>query len=115
MITESEYLIALKIVRKYNQQITEEIAEAVKIGSTKLDDLRDIEIPMRIQYTLRNNIAVKLKKRFGDVTLGDICQFHKNELRTIRNFGGKSLMELEYILESRGLKLNNKHSGISFT
>jgi DNA-directed RNA polymerase subunit alpha len=40
-------------------------------------------------------------------TLGDLVSFNKNDLMKFRNFGKKSLTELEELVDVKGIKLRD--------
>jgi len=91
MITEIEYLIAIKIVNQYTEQVKKKTEEVLKTtGVTKtpkeLDGQWDIyfpSMPVRLINTLR---AAFENKRLCDIT--------KKEFLSVRLAGKKSWMEL---------------------
>ena len=82
------------------------IEETTKITTTALDEellrmrqllnqrLEDMDLSVRAQNCL-NTAEV--------VTLGDLVKFHRADLLKFRNFGKKSLSELDELLERNGL------------
>ena len=82
------------------------IEETTKITTTALDEellrmrqllnqrLEDMDLSVRAQNCL-NTAEV--------VTLGDLVKFHRADLLKFRNFGKKSLTELDELLERNGL------------
>ena len=76
------------------EKLQEKTADPQKIDSFKVH-LRNISgMSTRLYNELR---AARLE------TLGEIIQYDRNELMKFRNFGRKSLQELEEILERYGL------------
>lgn len=89
----SEERITLDADDKYShEEFDEEVLHMRQLLKTKLDDL---DLSVRALNCLRA----------ADVgSLGDLVQYNKNDLLKFRNFGKKSLAELEDLLE--GLNLN---------
>ena len=74
-----------------NEELDEEVLHMRQLLKTKLVDM---------------NLSVRALNclKAADVeTLGDLVQFNKNDLLKFRNFGKKSLSELDDLLESLNL------------
>ena len=74
-----------------NEELDEEVLHMRQLLKTKLVDM---------------NLSVRALNclKAADVeTLGDLVQFNKNDLLKFRNFGKKSLTELDDLLESLNL------------
>ncbi len=74
-----------------NEEFDEEILHMRQLLKTKLVDL---DLSVR---------AINCLKAADIVTLGELCTYNKNDLLKFRNFGKKSLTELEDLLESLNL------------
>lgn len=74
-----------------NEEFDEEVLHMRQLLKTKLVDLH---------LSVR---ALNCLKAADVETLGDLCQFNKNDLLKFRNFGKKSLTELDELLESMNL------------
>ena len=63
----------------------------------------DVKVPGLIE-TYQDLINMPVKSDGSSVvTLGDLVQFNKNDLLKFRNFGKKSLTELDELVESKNL------------
>jgi len=78
-------------VKKETVESDEKDAQMRQLLKTKLVDL---DLSVR---------ALNCLKAADIETLGDLVQFNKNDLLKFRNFGKKSLAELEELLQSKGL------------
>lgn len=74
-----------------NEEFDEEVLHMRQLLKTKLVDL---DLSVR---------ALNCLKAADVETLGDLCTYNKNDLLKFRNFGKKSLTELEDLLQSMGL------------
>ena len=74
-----------------NEEFDEEILHMRKLLKTKLTDL---DLSVR---------ALNCLKAANVETLGDLVQYNKSDLLKFRNFGKKSLTELDDLLESKNL------------
>ena len=88
-----------------NEELDEEVLHMRQLLKTKLVDM---------------NLSVRALNclKAADVeTLGDLVQFNKNDLLKFRNFGKKSLTELDDLLESLNLKMrhNKKFNHLGLT
>ena len=75
-----------------NQEFDEEVLRMRQLLKTKLTDM---------QLSVR---ALNCLKAAGVETLGDLVQFNKTDLLKFRNFGKKSLTELDELLEHMNLQ-----------
>ena len=102
MITEGQYLDALYLVRNYMKQVTKEMNSAkveVGLSSNPIFNKKmvDISSSVRLLNCLKcNNID----------TIGDLVRIERSEFFKFRNFGMRSMRELEQILEDNGLEFN---------
>ncbi|MCK4662868.1 MAG: DNA-directed RNA polymerase subunit alpha [Bacteroidales bacterium] len=88
----SDEKITLDTDEKYeNEEFDEEVLHMRQLLKTKLVDL---DLSVR---------ALNCLKAADVETLGDLCTFNKNDLLKFRNFGKKSLTELEDLLQSMNL------------
>ena len=79
--------------------------------SSELENEEFDEEVLRMRQTLKTKLvdlnlsvrALNCLKAADVVTLGDLVQFNKNDLLKFRNFGKKSLTELDDLLESMNL------------
>lgn len=92
MITESEYLKSLKVVRDYLFQIE------IETGNDKRMEVEIVNLPFSVR-------TYNCLKYANILTVGDIIQRSKQDLFRIRNFGHRSFSEIEEYLESNNLKL----------
>ncbi|MGI6219318.1 MAG: DNA-directed RNA polymerase subunit alpha [Bacteroidaceae bacterium] len=74
-----------------NEEFDEEVLHMRQLLKTKLQDM---DLSVR---------ALNCLKAAGVETLGDLVQFNKNDLLKLRNFGKKSLTELDQLLDSLNL------------
>lgn len=74
-----------------NEEFDEEVLHMRQLLKTKLVDM---DLSVR---------ALNCLKAADVETLGDLCTFNKNDLLKFRNFGKKSLTELEELLQSMNL------------
>lgn len=88
----SDERITLDTDEKYaNEEFDEEVLHMRQLLKTKLVDL---DLSVR---------ALNCLKAADIETLGQLCEFNKNDLLKFRNFCKKSLTELEDLLQSMGL------------
>lgn len=88
----SDEKITLDSDEKYeNEEFDEEVLHMRQMLKTKLVDL---DLSVR---------ALNCLKAADVETLGDLVQFHKSDLLKFRNFGKKSLTELDNLLDSMNL------------
>jgi len=89
----SDEKITLEIEDRYgNEEFDEEVLHMRQLLKTKLVDM---DLSVRALNCLKS----------ADVeTLGELVQFNKNDLLKFRNFGKKSLTELEALLENNNLE-----------
>jgi DNA-directed RNA polymerase subunit alpha len=88
----SDEKITLDSDEKYQaEEFDEEVLHMRQLLKTKLVDM---DLSVR---------ALNCLKAADVDTLGDLCQFNKNDLLKFRNFGKKSLTELDDLLESMNL------------
>lgn len=71
--------------------------ETVRVANLLTTKVTDLNISLR---------ALNCLKAADIYTLGDLVQYDKLDLLKFRNFGKKSLAELDYLLEDLGLKWN---------
>ncbi len=76
--------------------MTSEFIKRKKLLETPVDDL---ELPIRAYNCVK---AAKIE------TLGELMNCTKEDLAEHRNFGQKSIAQVEQVLENMGLKLKNK-------
>ncbi|MBP5611203.1 MAG: DNA-directed RNA polymerase subunit alpha [Bacteroidales bacterium] len=89
----SDEKITLDFEEKYtNDEFDEEILRMRQLLKTKLADM---DLSVR---------ALNCLKTAEVVTLGDLVQYNKTDLLRFRNFGKKSLTELDELLESMNLQ-----------
>ena len=89
----SDEKITLDSEEKYpNEEFDEEILHMRQLLKTKLADM---DLSVR---------ALNCLKTAEVVTLGDLVQYNKTDLLRFRNFGKKSLTELDELLESMNLQ-----------
>ena len=89
----SDEKISLESEDKYgNEEFDEEVLHMRQLLKTKLVDM---DLSVR---------AVNCLKAAEVETLGELCRFNKNDLLKFRNFGKKSLTELEALLENNNLE-----------
>lgn len=93
MITEPQYLDALKTVRDYLRQIKAEI-DGQKVVT--IDRIRDQDLSIRLSERLILN---------GIGTVEDLAKHTKKDLLKIRGLGKKSIIEVEDLLEKFGYKM----------
>ncbi len=67
--------------------------------------LVDCGIPVRLYNAVRFS-KFFFNKDADEITLGDIVSIPKTEFMKLRNFGAKSMMDLEDLLKRNGLKLS---------
>ena len=92
MIIDDEK-ITLETEDKYgNEEFDEEVLHMRQLLKTKLVDM---DLSVR---------ALNCLKSAEVETLGELVQFNKNDLLKFRNFGKKSLTELEALLENNNLE-----------
>jgi len=77
---------------EHNEEFDEEILRMRQLLKTKLVDM---DLSVR---------ALNCLKAAGVETLGDLVQFNKTDLLKFRNFGKKSLTELDELLENMNLQ-----------
>ena len=77
---------------EHNEEFDEEILRMRQLLKTKLVDM---DLSVR---------ALNCLKAAGVETLGDLVQFNKTDLLKFRNFGKKSLTELDELLENMSLQ-----------
>ncbi len=77
---------------EHNEEFDEEILKMRQLLKTKLVDM---DLSVR---------ALNCLKAAGVETLGDLVQFNKTDLLKFRNFGKKSLTELDELLENMNLQ-----------
>ena len=88
----SDEKITLDSTEKYQtEEFDEEILHMRQLLKTKLIDM---DLSVR---------ALNCLKAADVETLGDLCTYNKNDLLKFRNFGKKSLTELEDLLDSMNL------------
>ena len=75
-----------------NEEFDEEVLHMRQLLKTKLVDM---DLAVR---------ALNCLKAAEVETLGELCRFNKNDLLKFRNFGKKSLTELEALLENNNLE-----------
>jgi DNA-directed RNA polymerase subunit alpha len=85
-----------------NEEFDEEVLHMRQLLKTKLTDL---DLSVR---------ALNCLKAADVETLGDLVQFNKNDLLKFRNFGKKSLTELDELLEAKGLSFGMDVSKYKF-
>jgi hypothetical protein len=98
MITEGQYLDALKIVRDYIRQITIELDKKPyknEFLNTKIRDYSGISV--RTYNCLHSGI--NYEHDWLTFTFGDLQKLGKKRVRKFRNLGRKSIIELEKIYE----------------
>ena len=89
----SDEKITLETEDKYgNEEFDEEVLHMRQLLKTKLVDM---DLSVR---------ALNCLKSAEVETLGELVQFNKNDLLKFRNFGKKSLTELEALLENNNLE-----------
>ena len=89
----SDEKISLESEDKYgNEEFDEEVLHMRQLLKTKLVDM---DLSVR---------ALNCLKAAEVETLGELCRFNKNDLLKFRNFGKKSLTELEALLENNNLE-----------
>ena len=89
----SDEKITLETEDKYgNEEVDEEVLHMRQLLKTKLVDM---DLSVR---------ALNCLKSAEVETLGELVQFNKNDLLKFRNFGKKSLTELEALLENNNLE-----------
>ena len=89
----SDEKITLEAEDKYgNEEFDEEVLHMRQLLKTKLVDM---DLSVR---------ALNCLKSAEVETLGELVQFNKNDLLKFRNFGKKSLTELEALLEANNLE-----------
>ena len=89
----SDEKITLETEDKYgNEEFDEEVLHMRQLLKTKLVDM---DLSVR---------ALNCLKSAEVETLGELVQFYKNDLLKFRNFGKKSLTELEALLENNNLE-----------
>jgi len=75
-------------------------SEFIKIQKLLETPVEDLDLPIRASNCVR---AAKIK------TLGELINYTVEELAEHRNFGQKSISQVEQVLEEMGLKLKNKN------
>jgi len=100
MITEEEFYKACAILVEF-------IAQSMKTHFSPPNSnelvLADGILGVRTLSCLRSIID----KPTSEITLGDICKFSVNDLYRLRNFGSKTMSEIELVLKANGLKLKS--------
>lgn len=94
---ENRESIILELNSKLEGHETTEQAEYKRMRNLLATDVWDLDLSMRVLNTLRN---AEIK------TLGDLVKLHRPDLLHFRNFGKKSLNELDEIMENNGLSWN---------
>lgn len=94
---ENRESIILELNSKLDGQETPEQIEYKRMRNLLATDVWDLDLSMRVLNTLRN----------AEInTLGDLVKLHRPDLLHFRNFGKKSLTELDELLENNGLSWN---------
>jgi DNA-directed RNA polymerase subunit alpha len=95
-ITKQEYLEALETIQMYNTQLEQAVMK--KTGGTS--DILNKSI-MDIDFSCR---AYNCLKNAGISTVSDLLSFGFNNLLKTRNFGKKTLTEIEEFVTTNNLK-----------
>lgn len=94
---ENRESIILELNSKLEGQETTEQAEYKRMRNLLATDMWEFDLSMRVLNTLRN----------AEInTLGDLVKLHRPDLLHFRNFGKKSLNELDELMENNGLSWN---------
>jgi hypothetical protein len=108
MITKKQYDEAIKTVNLYVRQL-ESMSNNAK-GYTAETKLSEVSMSKRLNNSLEviavNIVGYDNRHNFGEVTLSQIANERKKDFYMLRNFGHKSMAELEGILLNAGLKFN---------
>lgn len=91
-----EIEVTRKIQTKFNNKESIELASALNRNNKK--SLCDFDLSIR---------CLNVLKAADITTLGELLQYHRNDLLRFRNFGKKSLIELDDLLENLGLSFRN--------
>ena len=94
---ENRESIILELNGKLDNQETPEHAEYNRMRNLLATDVWDLDLSARVLNTLRN---AEIK------TLGDLVKLDRKYLTKYRNFGKKSLTELDELLDNNGLSWN---------
>ena len=91
MLFSDERIVIEEVVKKQNSTFDEEILRMRQLLNQKLQDM---DLSVR---------ALNCLKAAEVETLGELVRYHRNDLLKFRNFGKKSLTELDELLERNGL------------
>lgn len=98
MITNEEYQKALQIVKQYREQCISVIAEIDK-NTDKYFELRNTVLAHTLVTDLSNRTLYVLRNNFDldvfDSVVKDLANVSREELIKCRNFGKKSLTEID--------------------
>ena len=98
MITNEEYQKALQIVKQYREQCISVIAEIDK-NTDKYFELRNTVLAHTLVTDLSNRTLYVLRNNFDldvfDSVVKDLANISREELIKCRNFGKKSLTEID--------------------
>jgi DNA-directed RNA polymerase subunit alpha len=91
MLFSDERIVLEEETRKNSNALDEEILRMRQLLNQKLQDM---DLSVR---------ALNCLKAAEVETLGELVKYHRNDLLKFRNFGKKSLTELDELLERNGL------------
>ena len=98
IIAKMKTILDRKEITEMSSGKKEEIKNNIIIGAL-LTPINELDLPVRTLNCLRA----------GEIeTLRDLVRFNKNDVLKFRNFGKKSMIEVENLLESKGLHFEMK-------
>lgn len=105
MITEGQYLDALKIVRQYIQQVDFEL-KSREPEEKFFQSIDGLHISCRLRNSLKSNLHYCYPDYSGEWQLRHIvCISSLNQFRKFRNIGKKTVMELKDFLDGNKLTI----------
>ena len=105
-VTEEEFLIALAIVRRYQQQLDFIVKgfEPVETYQARKVLLRDLITVRRV----RNVLHTLLGEKWHNSRVEDLRWFSGEDLLKVPGCGYKTYREIREIMENAGVELNKK-------
>jgi DNA-directed RNA polymerase alpha subunit len=108
MITKEQYNEAVKVITQYENELFEEYSKTVKYRNEHLPNLLKTEIE-DLDLSVKAFNCLKASKINS---LSQLVKLNRNDILNFRNFGKRSLVEVEAMLHSKGLSFGMNLNGM---